>query len=289
MKGLKKTFALAIIIALPVFAFAQGDEYKLDEVYAMDEDGTIELYTDDADVVITGSDRKDVRVKIYYRVDVSGFGFSEKDFEMEIDESGGDLIIRERSFGSTGVFFGSISEQYEVTIYAPSTVSLVLKGDDDDYRIRKMNGSITIDSDDSDIEVRECNGNHFKFTIDDGDLEMEGGNGFLYVKSDDGDLFFRDGNFSEVDVTLDDADMLLETSLSQNGQYNFRVDDGTLDMRILDGGGEFEITYDDARINATDEFEILEDERHTKTLRLSNGDARIRMRSDDGRIRLSRR
>ena len=284
----EKINSLVFILCIPVFAFAQGNEYKLDEVYTIKNNGTIELYTDDADIQITGSDRSDVRVKVYYRLDTRGFAFGEKEFEMDISESGGDLIIREHSYGSTSVFFGSVSEQYEITIYAPKNVNLVLKGDDDDYRIRKIDGSITINSDDADVDITDCNGNHFEFDMDDGDLEMNGGSGFLYVRSDDGDLIFRNGKFTEVNVNLDDADMLLETSISDSGEYTFRIDDGNLDMRILEGGGEFDITLDDGRIIATDEFQIIEKDEHAQLLRLSDGKARIRMRTNDGRVRLSR-
>jgi hypothetical protein len=288
MKGVGKIISVLCFLYLPAIAMAQGNEYKLDEVYKIKDNGKIELYTDDADIQITGTDRSDVRVKVYYRLDTRGFAFGNKEFELDISESGGDLIIRENSYGSTGVFFGTVTEQYEITIYAPKGVSLVLKGDDDDYRIRGIDGSIAINSDDADIVITECNGNHFEFDIDDGDLEMDGGSGFLYVRSDDGDLIFRNSKFSEVSAILDDADMLLETSLTDGGDYTFKVDDGDLDMRILDGGGEFDITFDDGRIIATDEFKIVERDEHAQLLRLSDGNARIRMHANDGRVSLSR-
>ena len=87
-------------------------------------------------------------------------------------------------------------EDYEISLEVPKGVNLVLKGDDDDYRIENVDGSITLDIDDGDAELRNCNGNHFDFNVDDGDIEMRGGNGFLYVRSDDGDIIIRDGNFT---------------------------------------------------------------------------------------------
>ena len=116
---------------------------------------------------------------------------------------------------------------------------------------------------------------------------MRGGNGFLYVRSDDGDIIIRDGNFSEVNATLDDGDFILETVLANDGEYTIRIDDGSLDFRVLEGGGEFEIRHDDARIISSDSFRILEEDENETRLKLSNGSARIIMRVDDSRIRLS--
>jgi len=270
-------------------AHAQGNEYKLDKTYKISPTGTIELHSDDANVQITGTDRSDVHVKVFYRIETHGITFGERDFEMVVTENDGDLLLRERSEGSTGVMFGSVSEEYEITIYAPVGVSIKLRGDDDDYKIYSVNGAISITADDSDVDIRDCKGNHFEFDLDDGDLEMDGGSGFLYLRSDDGDFIVRNGNFSEVNASLDDGDLLLETSLSDNGNYTFKIDDGSIDFRVTNGGGDFDISHDDGRVTAGDEFQVLEQDENNTLLRLSNGTAKLRFRTNDGRIRLSKR
>jgi len=285
----RKLIILSVFACLPLSqVVSQGKEYKLDKTYEISPTGTIELTSDDANVYITGSDRKDVRVKVYYRVNTKGITFGEKDFEMEVTKDHGNLILKEHSYGSTGVFFGSVSEEYEITIYAPMGVSLDIRGDDDDYVIKSINGSITLDADDGDVDIRNCNGNHFEFSLDDGDLEMDSGGGFLYVKGDDADFIFRNGKFNEVNATLDDGDLLLETSLAENGDYTFRVDDGTIDMRVMDGGGDFEINHDDGRVLASDDFKRIKESESITILKLSNGNARVRIRTNDGRVRLSK-
>jgi len=247
------------------------------------------LYSDDANVDIIGSSRKDVHVYIYRKEMVRGLRIgSEREFEVDVDERNGDLIIREReSSGHSFMTVGVLMEDYEISLEVPKGVSLVLKGDDDDYRIENVNGSITLDVDDGDAELRNCNGNHFDFNVDDGDIEMRGGNGFLYVRSDDGDVIIRDGNFSEINATLDDGDIVIETTLTDKGEYSFRVDDGSIDFKVLGGGGEFEIRHDDSRIISSDSFRIIEEDENETRLKLSNGSARIIMRADDSRIRLS--
>lgn len=268
--------------------FAQDDEFKLDEVYRIDAKGTIELYTDDADVRITGTNRNDVHVYIYRKVITRGIQVGHRNFDVEVDERGGDLIIREReSNGYSVMSIGYQSEEYEVTIEAPEGVGLVIKGDDDDYDIKNINGSIDMDIDDGDVKLTECNGNHFEFKVDDGDIDLRGGTGFLYIRSDDGDVVVTNGSFSEITADLDDGDLFIETSLSDRGDYTFDIDDGTIDLKILDGGGEFKIFHDDSRISSSEAFRLLEEDENETHLRLSNGNARIRIHADDARVRLS--
>ncbi len=290
-KFIKSSIASLLFVPLLVgVTQAQDETYKLDEVYKISPTGKIELQTDDANVRITGTDRKDVHVYIYRKVIVRGIKFGNKrEFEVEVMERGGDLVIREKEWGGYSVMsMGYQREEYEVTIEAPASVSLEIKGDDDDYVVRNVDGSIVMNIDDGDIDISNCDGNHFEFDLDDGDLEMDGGGGFLYVRSDDGDVAISDAKFNEISANLDDGDILIETTLENNGDYTFRVDDGSIDLRVLGGGGEFEIRHDDARVISSDDFTLIEKDDNETILKLSNGNARVRMRADDSRVRLSR-
>ncbi len=267
---------------------AQDDEFKLDKVYSIDPNGTIDMQTDDAKIKITGTNRKDVHVNIYRKEVTHGWKVNRRDFYVNVDERGGDLIIKEESKTGISISVGYMREEYEINIEAPEGVSLTLKGDDDDYIIRNINGSIFMIIDDGNAELIGCSGNHFEFEIDDGDIEMDGGNGFLYIRADDADVYIQNGNFDDINATIDDGNLIIETSLANNGSYSFRVDDGSIDLYISEGGGEFDIRHDDARISSSREFRLIEKDENETFLELPNGTARVKVRADDARIKLNR-
>ncbi|MGK7370724.1 MAG: DUF4097 family beta strand repeat-containing protein [Candidatus Halalkalibacterium sp. M3_1C_030] len=265
------------------------DEFNLDKVYSIEDSGTISLNSDDANVTIKGSDRNDVRVKIHYKLSVKGLAIGEnEEFEMIVEERNGNLNIyeKERDFGNK-VVFGSTDEEYRITIEAPRGVSLDLSGDDEDYRISSIDGSISVEADDSGIELNDCNGDEFNIKLDDGELYMDSGKGSLRVNIDDGDVRILNGDFSSIEVETDDSELDITTRLADNGDYTFDLDDGDLRLNIAGGGGEFEIRHDNADISASSEFEQTMDDDDRSQYSLPGGNATVSISTDDGDIILS--
>ena len=291
MKRNKLQFTISLIFLLISSSIssikAQDGEFKLDKIYSMDPNGTIDMQTDDAKIKITGTNRKDVHVNIYRKEVTNGWRYNRRDFYVDVEERGGDLFIREEPKTGIVISVGYMREEYEIIIEAPEGISLVIKGDDDDYIIRNINGSIFLNIDDGDAELIGCSGNHFEFEIDDGDIEMDEGNGLLYIRADDADVYIQNGKFDDITATLDDGDLIIETSLADNGSYSFRVDDGTIELYISDGGGEFDIRHDDARISSSREFILVEKDENETFLELPNGTARVKVRADDARVKLN--
>ena len=151
MKAQKLIMAIGASL-LAFSALSQDSEFKLEETYKIDPKGTLELYSDDANVDIIGSDRKDVHVYIYRKEIVRGLRVgADRDFEVYVDERDGDLIIREReSSGHSFMTVGVQMEDYEISIEVPRGINLELRGDDDDYVIEDVDGSITLEVDDGD-------------------------------------------------------------------------------------------------------------------------------------------
>lgn len=268
-------------------ANAQEDNiFKLDETYSVNSSATIYLHSDDADVKITGTDRKDVHVKISRSVERKGIQFGERNFHVDVKERNGDLYIEDFEESSTVMIMGYVREEYNITIEAPQGVNLKIKGDDDDYRIKGINGSITMNVDDGDAEILNCKGDHFEFDFDDGDIKMDVASGYLKLDIDDGDFEVDNASFSEIDADADDGDIYISTSLADGGTYSFRVDDGTIVMRVISGGGEFNIYHDDASVSTSSEFNTIEKEDNLTVLKLNNGSAKVKVRADDARIKL---
>lgn len=283
------TIFLSIFIIASSISAQNTDEFNMDETFSIELDGTINLDSDDAEVTITGSDREDVRVVVNYRWTVRGITFgSSNEFEMIVEEENGNLNIYEKPRNFEGGIIGMSSEEYTIRIEAPRNVSLNIRGDDDEYVISGIDGSLQIESDDTDIRVRDCYGDEFVFSIDDGDLDMDGGAGRLEVQVDDGNVRVDRGQFTSIEARSDDSDMEISTTLADDGSYRFSMDDGDLLLQILGGGGDFDIRHDDANVSASREFELMsdEDDEERHLYRLMGGDASVLIRTDDGDVRL---
>lgn len=277
---------LAFISVLSLSAQKNDGDFHLDKEYNLNATGTINLSCSDAKVYVTGTSRKTAHLKIDREVRTRGLFFGSEEFAIDVDNSGGDLRVRERSHSVNSGIVGYYHEEYTINIEAPEGTSLVIKGDDGDYRIQNINGSISISVDDADVELTACKGNNFRFKLDDGDLTMDGGTGSIDVDTDDGDINIRNAHFTKVIADIDDGDLEIETSLADNGEYKIDAQDGLVSLTILGGGGEFNIKHDDGRIIADDGFEIREKtESFTKAL-LARGSARVDIHADDARVRL---
>jgi hypothetical protein len=286
-----RTLLILIVFSISIFSFsahAQTDEFNLDETYPIDPGGTINLQSNDADVQIIGSDRENVRVIVRYKLTVTGITFGESnEFEMIVNEDGGNLTIREKGidFGPSGLI-GVSSKEYTIEIEAPRDVNLDIDGDDDGYVIAGFDGFIYLDADDSDIRISDAGGSDFSVSFDDGSLDFDGGNGRLEIDADDGDIRVRNGNFSAINATPDDGDVEITTTLDDNGIYDFGLDDGDLTLNITGGGGEFDIRHDDADIEVSSQYEQIRYEENSAIFNLMGGSARVNIRLDDGDISL---
>lgn len=279
---------VAIFISVTLWAQKDGD-YHLDKEFNLSPTGTIELSSSDAKVFITGSDRQNVHLKVDRTVTTKGLFFGSDEFALEIDNTGGNLRIRERASSSSHGIVGYYNEEYEIRIEAPAGASLIIKGDDGDYEIRNVNGFIAMSVDDGDIDLMGCKGNNFEFRLDDGNVNMDEGRGSLEINTDDGDVRISNGQFTSIIAEIDDGDLIIETSLANNGKYDIRAQDGLVSMIITNGGGEFNVHHDDARVIAEGGFDVHEKSESYTSLKLPNGSAKIDIRADDARVRLSKK
>lgn len=280
-----KTILTTLLTSISLILNAQ-EVFKLNETYPINLSGTIYLDSDDAKVTITGSNRSDVHVNIYRKIETKGFTFSTQDFEVDVNPRGGNLYIEEHVSGNLSIM-GYSEEEYTIEIEAPLGASLTIDGDDDDYKITNINGAIDMDIDDGDVYLKNCKGDNFKFDVDDGDIVMDTGAGKLYAKLDDGNIDVTNAGFEEIEVSNDDGNINISTSLSNNGKYFFKSDDSDIEFNIVRGGGKFIISHDDARIRASDKFTMEYQEENETRLTLAKGTAEVRIRTDDARVNLT--
>jgi hypothetical protein len=236
--------ALLTLSLVVVSIVTSAQDFHLDKNYNVNATGTIDLGTSDAKVFITGSKRTNVHVKIDREVTAQGIVFGgDQEFKVDVTEESGNLRIRERKEGTSIGVVGVYNEKYRIEIEAPEGMSLVIRGDDGDYYIKNVNGSMDLSLDDADVELADCKGDKFHFRLDDGDLKMDQGKGSLEIDGDDTDISIYNAHFSSVNADVDDGDLRIETSLDDKGEYFFESQDGLIALTVMSGGGEFDIRH----------------------------------------------
>jgi hypothetical protein len=266
---------------------AQDGEFHLNQEYTIKNNGVINLECSDAKVFVTGSDRSgSASVKID-RTITGSWRSESQDFKVDIETEDGNLNIAERNDGSGISFIGK--EEYKIEIKAPEGMSLTVRGGDGDYYIKNINGSISMHVDDADADLTACKGNAFSFSIDDGEIRMDGGKGSLHVDADDANVRIFSGQFSSIEADMDDGDLFVETSLDDKGKYTIHAQDGSVDLDITSGGGEFDIRHEDTHVVTSGPFKLSEESEEHSKFTLKQGSAKISVRADDARIKLTAR
>ena len=316
-----------ITLFIPAHLLAQKtDAFNMDKNFSINEMATIHLTSDDAEVTITGSNRKELRVKVDYLLKVRGIGNSlTENFEMTVEERGDDIYIKEkpRDMNFNGLTI-SQTESYTILIEAPRTANLNLKGDDESYRISGFYGSIAIDADDASILMSKCRSSNFNIKMDDGefkldkgagrlDFEMDDGNaliaramfdeininmddgtlefgqarGELNLKADDGTVVIDDGDLRKIDLKVDDSKIQISNRYAGEGPYRYDVDDANVHLTFLERyGAKININHDHADLNIGDRFQLLREDDHHVNLQLYDGQAEVQIDTDDGDITL---
>jgi hypothetical protein len=287
MKYIKTVFLTALLVALGGTVWAQDEAFKLNETYPITEEGTLHLTSDDAEVTIEGTDRSDLHVVIYRKVEVDGWKVDKSGtFDVKVEQREGDLYITEKSDEEHRVVVGSVTEEYQITVQAPRNIGLNIKGDDDRYTIRNISKDITLEADDTEAEIINAGEGDFSFSMDDGRIDMDGGKGTLQLSMDDGTFLARGGLFDSWETNMDDGIIEFGTRLVDGGSYSLNMDDGSLKLDVAGGGGRFNINHDDPNINFGGSFEAVRTSENHSEYRLPGGNAEVEINTDDGEITL---
>jgi hypothetical protein len=284
---MKNLFLLLLTLCVVTVALAQDGEFHLDKVYKISKTGSVDLSSSDGKVFITGSLRPDARVKIDRKVVTKGVYSSEEDFRVDVDEVDGNLRIKEYQKSFQNGIITYHKEEYRIEIEVPEGVSLNIRGDDGDYFIKNVNGAIAMSIDDADAQLNNCNGNKFSFRIDDGDIRMDKGAGSLMIDADDADVEIYKGKFTSIEANVDDGDLIIQTSLANNGNYSFKGQDGLVSLDITGGGGDFTIRHDDGHITTSGDFKTTYESENETRVTLAKGSAKVSVRGDDTRVKLT--
>jgi len=304
MKIMLSLFSICLTIS---FLSAQ-QEYKLDERYTINQGGLFSLDTEDATVTITGSDRNDVSVKIFRKV--TGKHYSNNKFELQIEERDGDLFIKEvkdrKGMNYTVHMNGKM--EYTIDVVVPNRVALDLKGDDDDYKIRHINGNLKIAGEDGDIHLENINSDRAKINSEDGDVILRDFAGSLVLNNEDGDFkshnsFYEDldveiedgsikihnGSIANCNIETEDGDINIDASFDAQANINIVSDDGNININAAGHGGTYTIKFEDGDVDYTkSEFKLTNDSKRYRSLKTTrDGSVEVNIKVEDGDVDLS--
>lgn len=286
MKNLIFTLFTLLLVSS---VFGQDGSFHLDKEFKINKTGLIDLTSSDAKVFITGSARSMAHVKIDREITSKGWTWGGENFRVDVEEENGNLSIEEKQSNTRIAVAGYYNEDYRIELEVPDGVSLKVRGDDGDYYIKNINGSILLNLDDADAELADCKGENFEFRLDDGDIRMDQGKGKLEIVGDDTDIEIHKANFSSIRADVDDGELIIETSLTDDGEYFIESQDGSIALNITGGGGMFDVRHDDASVITEGNFKTLEESEHATRLSLANGTAKVTLRADDARVKLRAR
>lgn len=223
------------------------------------------------------------------------------------------------------VFQSMRIHEYTYTIKAPPYVILEIDGDDGDVEISGWRADIECSMDDGDLTLTDVVNSRTRASLEDGDMSALNLSGELQISSDDGDVRLSSCELTDARISLEDGDITVDdcegdfaimvddgnVSLGLRASRSIRVRaaDGDVDIAI-DGGNvdevdvvtddgdvmismpagssyEFLVTADDGRIKVdVPERDEYEKDEHSATGQIRGGEGTVRVRTNDGNVRL---
>lgn len=193
---------------------------------------------------LIGSDTaKDISIKAHV------FTTSSKrdDYDLSLDSNGEKAYIVAKHNSTSGMWIGN-SPRIDITVTAPSSMSITIDDGSGDMWISHFNNDVRVKDGSGEIEIKNTQGN---LDIDDGsgsitlsnitgNLEVEDGSGELTITQVQGNVDVEDGSGQIVvsdiqgNLTIEDAsgDMIVRDISGQ-----VVIDDGSGDIDVTKAGG----------------------------------------------------
>jgi len=304
---MKLFLSTLVVLSISLSLHAQY-EYNHEETHAIAPDGILTLDTEDADVVITGTTRSDAYVKIHKKV--TGKEKRSHKFDIEYIEQGGNLTIKEKKnkTGNSYTMGWNSKTVYTVELGLPSGVSMDIRGEDDNYTITNINGSIKIKSEDGDISLSDSSPKMLDVKLEDGDVELltvrtdfdiklEDGNisaencefGNLNLRLEDGDVMLNEVSLGSTKIVTEDGNIAIAVNCDSKTQVNINSEDGDIKIKTSGEGATVDVSYEDGDVDYNDDdYEVLNKTKRSKKLKTKkSGQATFKISVEDGDVRLS--
>ena len=138
------------------------------------------------------------------------------------------------------------------------------------------------------IDLVQCKGSAFNLRTNDGKVNMDRGEGFLEFQWRRRQYRCKECSVHQVfGATINDGHFNVESSLTNNGQYYVKTNDGSVDFTISAGGGKFDVTHNDGHVSTLGNFNVTEKSDNRSHITLADGTAQVEVETNDGNVRLT--
>lgn len=152
------------------------------------------------------------------------------------------------------------------------------------------NGSYGFEFEDGDVDLQVADAHGtFSFTFADGSLDLEGGSGAVEISYDDGRARLADTSFRQLDLRAGDGDFQLDGDVPADAGYRIRLDDGSAELDVRNGGGRIDAHFDDGRVQVQGPVRLVSEDEHRAVYEWGDGEAEIDVGFNDGLVSFSAR
>ncbi len=213
------------------------DRPTLDTTVAFSSDGTVDLTNVAGDIVVTGWDRKEVRIKAR----------SERG-DLEYSLSNSRITIEERAErGRWSRRDDSEDTRYELSV--PRGVRVIAHSTSGDIKLRGTGGEVEANTLSGDVSVEdatrrvevgtvsgEVSGTRLKGTIEansvSGGVTLDDVEGDVRIESTSGDLSITNAKSREIDASTTSGEIVFAGSLAADGRYEFHSHSGNVELTV---------------------------------------------------------
>ena len=262
---------------------------RIDTTLAFSRGGIVELDGPDGDIIVSGWDRDEVRIR----------AMSEEG-DLHLDATPSRIQLKALGMGWSDV-------RYEVSVPAGTrlllngrSTTLVVRGTRGDVEAQTQNGDISI-SDATSVQVNALNGDVELRTVDRvrvnlvaGDVRIDGGGGPVEVVTVSGDVELRGMSAREVAAGTSSGEVFFEGTIDPRGRYELTSHSGNVVVR-LPADVSAAVTLQTYAGEIESDFPIhlqggatMGGHPRSFDFRIGSGGARITMTSFSGAVRLER-
>ena len=285
--------AITIGLAQPADAQRRRDRdermTRLDTTIALSRGGIVELQGADGDMIVTGWDRDEVRIRA-----------TSEDGDLRLDATSSRVQLK-----SIGMGWGDV--RYDVTV--PFGTRMLLNGRSTDLSVRGTRGEVEaqtqngdmVFADVTDVDINSLNGDvemqrveGVRVNLVAGDVRIDGVSGAVEVVTVSGDVALRNSTTRGISVNSTSGELYFDGAIDPRGRYEFSSHSGSVVMRLpADVSAAVSLQTYSGDIESDFPIQLeggatMGGHPRTFDFRIGNGGARITMRSFSGSVQLQR-
>lgn len=213
---------------------------SLDTVVAFSPDGTIDLSNVAGDIIVTGWDRREVRIQA--RSERGDLEYSISSSRITIEERGDEWRRgrRERR-GDDGDTRFELSVPRGVRVVARSTSGdVTLRGTGGEVEANTMGGDVEVEDATRRIEIGTLSGDvtarRLKGNVEansvSGSVELDDVDGDVRIESTSGDLSLTNTRAREIDASTTSGEIVFSGTIASDGRYEFHSHSGNIELTV---------------------------------------------------------